>query len=78
MSVKSVARSSHDYSAAARSLARKAEKAFGLKGRHAAEAGGRDRLPVGFVRDVAGGEQAGDRGRGRVRRHLDIAGWISA
>ena len=73
---KSVASSSHDYSAAARSLARKCEKTFGFKGRHAAKAGGRDRLPVGFVGDVAGGEHAGHRGRGRIRRHLDIAGWF--
>src|SRR6267142_4333388 len=46
---------------------------FGLKRGHAAEAGGGDGLAVDFVGDVAGGEHAGYRGRGRVRRHLDIA-----
>src|SRR5947199_3070079 len=50
------------------------EETFGLEGCHAAEAGGRDRLPVGFVSDVARGKQARYRGGGRIRRHLHIAG----
>lgn len=47
----------------------KCEEALGFECRHAVEAGGGDRLPIGFIGDVAGGEQAGHRGRRGVRRH---------
>src|SRR5260370_1311102 len=50
------------------------EKAFGFERGHAAEAGGGDRLAVDVVADVVGGEQARDRGCGRVGRRRDIAG----
>src|ERR1700724_3410151 len=60
--------------AACRALAPpQGEKPSALKGRQAAETGRRYRLPVGLVGDIAGRKQAGYRGRGRVRRHLDIA-----
>jgi len=59
-----------------RDHSRAEREAFGFEGGHAAKARGRDCLPVGFVGDVAGGEHAGHRGRGRVRRHLDISGWL--
>src|ERR1700754_13154 len=50
------------------------KETFGLERCHAAEASGRDRLPVGLVSDVAGGKQSRYRGGGRVRCHLHIAG----
>ena len=62
------------YSAAARWSLVRGEEALGFERRHAAQAGGGDRLAVDVVGDVAGGEHAGHRGRGRVRRRLDVAG----
>ena len=50
------------------------EEALGFEGCHAAHAGGGDRLPVDFIGDVAGREQAGHGRGGRIRRYLDIAG----
>ena len=44
------------------------EESLGFQRGHAAHAGGGDRLAVDVVGDVAGGEDAGDRGRGRMRR----------
>ena len=50
------------------------EPAFGLERRHAAEAGGGDRLAEDIVRDVAGGENAFDarRGRAGARQHVAV------
>jgi hypothetical protein len=54
------------------------QPAVGLQRRHAAEAGGGDRLAEDVVGDVAGGEHALDAGRGRSRRRLDVAVRLSA
>jgi len=70
---KSVAGSSHDYSAAARSHGAKCEETLCFQGGHAAKARGRHCLPPDFVGDVAGGKYAGHRSCGGIWRHLDIA-----
>ena len=63
----------HSAATAALGLAMRGEEAFGFERRHAAMAGGGHRLAVDVVGDVAGGEHARHRGRGRVRRGLDVA-----
>src|ERR1700688_5321643 len=50
------------------------EETFGFERRHAAKACGGNGLAINLVGDVAGGEQAGHRGGGGVRRGLDVAG----
>jgi len=70
---KSVAGSSHDYSAAARSLARSARKRSASRAAMQPRPAARHCLPPDFVGDVAGGEYAGHRSCGRIWRHLDIA-----
>src|SRR5262249_33098975 len=52
--------------------------ALGLERGHTALPGGGDRLAVDVVGNVAGGEHAGDGGRGRMRRNLDVAGGLHA
>ena len=55
------------YSAASADRLRLGEELLGLERRHAAQAGGGHRLAEDLVGDVAGGEDAGNAGRGRIR-----------
>src|SRR6266702_352723 len=50
-----------------------AKETLGVDGRHAARAGGRDRLAIGRVRHVPGREDALDAGGGRRRVRLEVA-----
>src|SRR5688500_20359315 len=52
------------------------EEALGVDGRHAAAAGGRDRLAVGRVLHVAGREHAGDSRGGRARLGDEVASLV--
>src|SRR5262249_30827369 len=54
-------------------LALRGEEAFGFERCHAALTGGGYRVAVDVIGNVAGGEHAGHRGRGRERRGLDVA-----
>ena len=56
-------------------LARR-EKTLRVQRGHAARAGGGDRLPVGVVLDVTGGEHAGDVGLRRARPRDQVAGLV--
>src|SRR5215467_5632677 len=53
-------------------LALRGEEAFGFERCHAALTGGGYRLAVDVIGNVARGEHAGHRGRGRERRGLDV------
>jgi hypothetical protein len=49
------------------------QPALGFEGRHAAGAGGGDRLAEDLVLHVAGGKDAGNGGRRRIRQGHEIA-----